>query len=267
MASEPCVVLTRSPADNGELAAALTAQGVPVCELPCLQTGWISPPVLPAGPDVLVFTSRRGVEGLGRLDGFEELLAPADAPAPQRAVVGPSTAAALAALGYPAHTSAVPATGAALARELNANLKHSSRIAIVRGTMRAGGLDETLRTAGHRVEELVVYRNLPTDLPVHSPFPISAIFVSAPSGARRLLAAMPWMRHSPFLVLGPSTAATLEELGATTIHRARPIPNTWAPSLIALHRSAPPTLTELAPPPFITPTTPPAFPPADQTPN
>ena len=94
LAAGPCVVLTRTPADNAELAAELTAEGVPVRCLPCLQTGWIAPPVLPEAPQVLVFTSRRGVQGLARLAGHRELFYPDNAPAPLRAVVGPGTAAA-----------------------------------------------------------------------------------------------------------------------------------------------------------------------------
>ncbi len=247
LAAGPCVVLTRTPADNAELAAELTAEGVPVRCLPCLQTGWIAPPVLPEAPQVLVFTSRRGVQGLARLAGHRELFYPDNAPAPLRAVVGPGTAAALADLGFPAQRVARPSTGAALAHELRGELNAAARILIVRGTLRGGRLDTDLRAAGHRVEELVVYRNLPTNLPPEAPFPASVIFVTAPSAARRLLQAQPWMRDRTFLVLGPTTAAALEELGATHIHRARPIPNTWAPRLAALHRSTPPTQTELPP--------------------
>lgn len=250
MAHSPCVVLTREPADNAGLASALRDEGVPVRELPCLSTGWVTPRALPAPPDVLVFTSRRGVEGLTRLDDHRHLLEPEDGPAPLRAAVGPSTAESLASIGFPASRVAVPATGEALARLLNGELTAPSRILILRGNLSAGDLDDTLRDAGHLVEELVLYRNLATELVPEAPFRATAIFVTAPSAARRLLTAMPWMRSLPFLVLGPTTAEALSELGATIIHRARPVPTTWAPTLAAMHRAAPPMLTGLPQPPI-----------------
>ncbi|RJO63855.1 MAG: hypothetical protein C4523_19340, partial [Myxococcales bacterium] len=123
MPRTPTVVLTRQPEDNAPLRALLEARGLGVIEAPCVAAATIEPPeaetrrLPPLGAlAAAAFASRRGVEGF-----FAWLAAHPERDAGRPALigaVGPATAKALAARGWPADVVAEPATGEALARAL-----------------------------------------------------------------------------------------------------------------------------------------------------
>lgn len=207
----PAVVLTREPEDNRELAAELARRGIPVREIPCLATRYHQPAEVPGRADAVVFTSRRGVKGLLLLPGRIRLLSVS--PPPLLCAVGKATAEAIQAGGLGVDIIADPPTGEVLAQALTARLPAGRRILLVRGNLRAGGLDEALERAGYEIVGVEVYENSAPDVPAVAPFPVAAVFAASPSAARRLLEANPWLRERPFVGIGPTTEKALRELG------------------------------------------------------
>ncbi|HUU02123.1 MAG TPA: uroporphyrinogen-III synthase [Myxococcota bacterium] len=212
----PAVVLTREPEDNRRLKEALAARGVPVREIPCLATRFIRPDRLPSEPPAAVtFSSRRGVRACRRLDLLNELI-----PAELNVIVGavgPATASELAAAGITVDLLAEPPEGRELARLLVAKLTSGSRVTLVGGNLRAGGMDTILAQAGMNLEPVIVYENIEPDVPACQPFRVAGVFVASPSAARRLLEKNPWMNKNRFFTIGSTTSRQLAERGIESI--------------------------------------------------
>jgi len=233
----PAVVLTRETEDNRELAAALAERGVAVREIPCLATRYVSPDEMPGGRvDALTFSSRRGVRGAVRAGILEALLPPGHDVIV--AAVGPATAAELAANGIQADLTPDPPEGSVLAGLLLERLSPASRVAVVRGNLRAGKMDEALTAAGHTLLPLVVYENYEPEVTRFAPFPVAGIFAASPSAARRLVEKNPWMLEESFFVIGRTSAAELERLGAKEITRMGAGHRDWVEALTAARRRA-----------------------------
>ncbi|MDP2907697.1 MAG: uroporphyrinogen-III synthase [Nanoarchaeota archaeon] len=234
--SGPAVVLTREREDNVELSTALREAGVPVLEIPCVETRYIRPEKLPAGVDAVVFTSRRGVRGLFLLGNRSELL-PGEK-TPVICAVGKATAEALAEEGFASGIVAEPPRGEVLAKLLTGRLPAGARVAVVRGNLRAGGLDEALERAGYRLEPVMVYENIKPEIPALEPVPVAAVFVASPSAGKRLLEANPWLKSCDFLAIGPTTAAALGELGVKFVEALEPDPEGWSEAICKAYRRA-----------------------------
>lgn len=218
MSARPAVVLTREHEDNLELGDKLRALGVHVREIPCLATKYVDPVAYPHGrADALVFTSKHGVRGWRRLispdslpQGFSwELLA----------AVGPVTADELIVAGMQAQLVADPPEGRVLGRMLVDRLASGSRIVVVCGNLRAGGLDSILEKAGFKLEYVRVYENQEPKIPILRPFPVVAVYVASPSAVKRLVENNPWFKDTLFCSIGPTTTVALAELGVSKIQQ------------------------------------------------
>ena len=234
--SGPVVVLTREREDNLPLALELASRGVPVLEIPCLATRYLDPAELPAAPAAVAFTSRRGVRGLLRLPLYARLLS--GEPAPLVCAVGGATADALSECGFPAGVVAEPPSGESLAEALAARLPNAARVALVRGNLRAGGMDEALERAGFVLLPVVVYENLAPDIPAMAACPVAAVFAASPSAGRRLLGANPWLRKASFVAIGATTEKALRGLGVLSVKTAGPDPRAWVKALCAAYQAA-----------------------------
>jgi uroporphyrinogen-III synthase len=232
----PVVVLTREREDNLPLARELASRGVPVLEIPCLATRYLEPAELHAVPAAVAFTSRRGVRGLLRLPLHARLLS--GEPVPLVCAVGSATADALLASGFPAGIVAEPPSGESLAEALAARLPNGARVALVRGNLRAGGMDEALERAGFVLLPVVVYENLAPDIPAMAPCPVAAVFAASPSAARRLLGANPWLRKASFVAIGATTEKALRDLGVRSVETAGPDHVAWVKALCAAWQAA-----------------------------
>lgn len=236
----PAVVLTREAEDNVELTRALTARGVPVVELPCLTTRFLTPE-LPRGPfDAVLLTSRRGVLGLtahpaGRAWLDDQCSGPART---LLGAVGAATAAALEAASRPADLVATPPDGRTLARLVLERLGAGRRVAVVRGNLSSGEPERTLTGAGYTVTEVIVYQNSPAVVPSLSPFPVAAVLVASPSAVQRLLEANPWLVHSDFLTIGETTRKAAQSLGASRAQAIGTAPDAHLAALTAAHAAA-----------------------------
>jgi uroporphyrinogen-III synthase len=207
----PVVVLTRESQDNLELAKALLERGVLVREIPCVSTRYLTPRRMPeAKIDVVAFSSRRGVRGVIAGDLLQRLIPGEDRPLV--AAVGPATARELESAGVKVDLVADPPKGTELARIIMKEIEPPASIAVVRGNLRAGGMDTALEEAGFWVEPVIVYENVGPDIPRLEPSPVAAVFVASPSAARRLMDKNPWIKGAHFCAIGPTTAAALEEL-------------------------------------------------------
>jgi uroporphyrinogen-III synthase len=219
--SGPAVVLTREPEDNLALARELESRGVPVREIPCMATRWRDPGEYPEGAAAVVFTSRRGVKGL-RLLPLHARIFSGEPGGPLICAVGKATAEQLRECGFHPDIVADPPSGLALARALSARLPRGGSVVLVRGNLRAGEIDRELELAGFTLLPLVVYENVDPDVPVMTPFPVAAVFAAAPSAARRLLAANPWLREAPFVAIGDVTEKAVRDLGVTSVAAVGP---------------------------------------------
>jgi uroporphyrinogen-III synthase len=187
MPSLPAVVLTRESADNQPLKEILVAQGITVIECPCVETSInaYDGAVLQHGLQVedfaaVVFTSRRGVLGMAKV--AERL----GRNGQRLAAVGPATARELQkATGVAVDLVPNPHTGEALARLLVPQLGPGEKVLWVRGNKSSGTFQTVLQGAGVQWVELVVYTNLPTDVPpLELPVGAAIVFAS-PSAVRR----------------------------------------------------------------------------------
>ena len=233
MSSGPTVVLTREASDNAPLAESLEVRGIPVREVPCLQTRFLSPSdeqirCLPAAAEnpVLVFTSRRGVEGFFRSQPlcawFEGAATRTQSPRVRVAAVGPATGEALQQRGVTPWIIAEPPHAAGLARKLVPCLSPDTPVVVVRGNLSMEILPENLRQAHFPVFPLRVYENFEPTIPTLQPFSVLAVVVFSPSAARRLLTSNPWMRSARFVVPGTTTERAVREMGVEVILRSRP---------------------------------------------
>lgn len=215
MQSGPVVVLTRESEDNLELAKALLERGVLVREIPCISTRFIMPKIPQARIDVVTFSSRRGVRGVIEQNLVTQLIPEENRPLV--AAMGPATRKELESAGVKVDLVADPPKGTVLARLIMKEVEPPASIAVVRGDLRAGGMDDALEEAGFWVEPVIVYENVGPDIPRLEPTPVAAVFVASPSAAKRLVDKNPWIRGAHYCAIGPTTAEALKSLGVGSI--------------------------------------------------
>lgn len=206
IAPRPVIVLTREPEDNAQLHQALAQREIPVLEIPCLKICYLQPTPLPHPVDAVVFTSRHGVKGWMDTSTFQQ---------PNRplfAVIGTATAQALEFYGFRAEIVAEKPQGELLAQKVMTRLSPPARIAMVRGDLRAGAVDEILAARGFQLVSVPVYRNIMPEIPVITPCEVAAIFFASPSAAKRLFSVNPWMRSCATFCIGNTTASALLSL-------------------------------------------------------
>lgn len=228
------VVLTREGVDNEPLARLLAERGVPVWRIPCARTEYLDID-WPAGPfDVVAFSSRRAVRGMERAGELALLKKPGDQ-GPAVAAVGEATAAELENLGVTVDITAEPPTGKRLAQMLDDAVVPGGRVALVCATQTTGIFQTELASRGIEVAEIPAYRNVSPPIPKYEPQAIAAIFFAAPSAAKRLFAANPWMRDYPACAIGPTTYVALVELRAARPQIIGPKIDEQLAALCALH--------------------------------
>jgi len=205
-----CILLTREASDNTRLATLLRANGVVVREVPCTGTRWRQPTTMPDRVDLVAFSSRRSVIGFFKAGLMNSLCLPlGDTPF---AVVGESTARTLRGFGVEPTIVADPQTGSALAEAIR-DYDNRAKVLVVHGDLGKGELFGALTQFGQPVCDVTVYENFEPQISIKEQFPVAAVFVAAPSAARRLLFHMPWLRSSTFLPIGPTTESALRALG------------------------------------------------------
>lgn len=217
------VLVTRLRTQSSELARLVEAEGGTAVLMPVLE---VAPP-LDATPlqeakahldryDWMVFTSRNGV------------LALCDAPMPaslKLAAVGPATATELARVAR-APDWTPPDFGAdALAETLP--IRPGERVLLAQGDLARPDLAKRLRARGARVEVVQAYRtvaNPEIELPKARPDLISFASSSAVLATHERLCAanqLVWLKETPLVVIGPTTADTVMALGLPVAERAR----------------------------------------------
>ena len=216
------VLITRHPADCGELQERLSACGIVLRPYPVLRLedveddpGWTG---IPKNSEAhrqntwLVMASPRAPKRLAeqcRSRGADWLL---DLPV---AVIGDGTAAASTAAGL-APALVGPGTGIGLAEELKRRLKEPSTLIFACGHHRRPELPETLQGAGHQVVPLVVYRmnaTPPDELPPVEPR-VEAVVVTSPRSARLYLESVGGHPlPCPHWALGPTTRDAARTMG------------------------------------------------------
>jgi len=236
MPSGPVVVLTRESADNLELAKALLERGVLVREIPCISTRFIMPQMPQAKIDVVAFSSRRGVRGVVEQD-LLKLLIPEEN-RPLVAAVGPATQKELESAGVKVDLVADPPKGTELARLIMKEIEPPASVAVVRGDLRAGGMDDALEQAGFWIEPVIVYENAGPDIPRLEPTPVAAVFVASPSAAKRLVEKNPWIKQAHFCAIGPTTAEALKDLKVGSIEEVGTELDRQVEALFRAHRRA-----------------------------
>ncbi len=226
------IVVTRAPAQAGELARSLEIKGAEVLLLPmvafALPDDWN--PVDAALRtwaqfDWVLFTSQNAVRFLqGRATqlGATSQFA---ATTPKTAAVGPATAAAASAEGFRVDYVAEEQSGAALARELRDALA-GQRVLLPRSNLADNRLPDALREFCARVTEVVAYRTVapnsadPAILAVVRSGRADAILFSSASAFRNFaifLGAEELEKLSgrvAFAAIGPTTAAAMRGAGA-----------------------------------------------------
>jgi uroporphyrinogen-III synthase len=230
------VVLTRESEDNLELAKALLERGVLVREIPCISTRYIMPKMPQAKIDVVTFSSRRGVRGVVEQNLVEKLILEENSPLV--AAVGPATKKELEAAGVKVDLVADPPKGKVLARLIMKEVEPPASIAVVRGDLRAGGMDDALEEAGFWIEPLIVYENVGPDIPRLEPTPVAAVFVASPSAAKRLVDKNPWIKGAHFCAIGPTTAEALKDLGVGSTEEVGTELDQQVEALCQAHRRA-----------------------------
>ncbi len=227
MPSGPAIVLTREPEDSAALDEALRRAGVEVRQIPCASTRYRPPGEdeicalpEPSAVHALLFSSRRGAEGWHE---WKKSL-PAGSwphafprPGVTVAAVGKRTARALDAAGVGADLVAEPPRGAVMARMLDERLARPSTMVLVAGEVRMRAGEDLLRSRGHLIFAITVYENVEPAIGPVEPFDVAAVFVAAPSAARRLIGAIPWMKEASFVSIGPTTTEALRKLGVERV--------------------------------------------------
>jgi len=210
--TRPAVVLTRETEDNEPLALALKKRGASVMEIPCIKTAYVTPECVPKRNfDVFVFSSRRAVRGMKQarlLHMIKDSMV---------AAVGKATADELAAHGIRADIVAQPPEGSVLAPMIIDQTDPEASVAVVRGNMRAGGLDSILLEAKYKIVPLIFYENIAPVIAEYGEFPVAAVFVASPSAARRLYRHNGWMIKHPVFVIGSTTKEAVEKLGVESV--------------------------------------------------
>jgi uroporphyrinogen-III synthase len=133
------------------------------------------------------------------------------------AAVGTATEKELEAAGVKVDLVADPPKGTVLARLIMKEVEPPASIAVVRGDLRAGGMDDALEEAGYWIEPLIVYENVGPDIPRLEPTPVAAVFVASPSAAKRLVDKNPWIKGAHYCAIGSTTAEALKNLGVGSI--------------------------------------------------
>jgi uroporphyrinogen-III synthase len=193
------VALTRAKETSAELATALRKEGFEVVECPLIRIEPVDgPPLDLAGYDLLVLTSRPGVERLfARLDG----------PLPPVAVVGPGTAAALREHGVEPAVVARQSTQEGLVAELP---RTPGRV-LFAGAEDAR--DVLVRELG--ADFVPLYRTAE----IHPErFPDADLVVLASASAARALASL--RREMPCVSIGPVTSEAARTAGLKVVAEA-----------------------------------------------
>jgi uroporphyrinogen-III synthase len=107
---------------------------------------------------------------------------------------------------------------------------------MVRGNLRASGIDAILEGAGHRIIPCIVYENYDPIVPVVGPFPVSSVFVGSPSAGERLLKANPWMRDAVFVAIGKTTKSALEAMGVGKVLIAGAGRESWLEAITGVYK-------------------------------
>ncbi len=220
------IVLTRRESDNLLLSARLGAHGLRCLSYPCIDTCVVVPHQdtlmeLTGGGAIgaIAFPSRGAVEGL-----YDQPTILAQLPLesePLLGAVGPATAKVLSARHRAPDIVADPATGAALAEELALRLGGGARVLVPGGDKQRPELPDGLNAAGLIPLTLQVYAHqdpAPEPLP---PPPPAVVFCASPSAAQTFLHTNPDLKTCAFVAIGPTTEASLRDLGATRITRAK----------------------------------------------
>ncbi len=211
MSPSPCILLTREVSDNIKLATLLRANGVVVRELPCMEIRWRLPSNTPERAEIIAFASRRSVIGFFKAGLMETLcLSPSNT---IFAVVGEATAQSLRDQGIEPEIIADTPTGFALAEAIHKLDGGDSKVLVVHGDLVKGELYRALTQLGQPVCDVTVYENIKPPMGTKEPFPVAAVFVTAPSAAQRLLNHLPWLQSASFLPIGPTTESALRALG------------------------------------------------------
>lgn len=211
----PCVVLTRSPADNLPLAQRLHALGLRTTELPTAEL--VPVPVDPheaqqalSAVHAVAFTSPHGVTA------FLDQLGPAVLQGLPLAAVGQQTAQALQRAGLTVRWTATDAqTGQHLAHLLASHLAPASAVVLVCAAHARPELHDGLLARGHRATKLVVYRNatpVPHAVALEAAGAADLVYAAAPSAAERALQWLPELARLPWVAIGPTTASRLAQL-------------------------------------------------------
>lgn len=212
------ILLTRSPEDDGPLAAILRGRGHRIYSLPCVRTAALDddgPLAAELGAltaaDVLVVTSRAGARSVAAaLRGR--------ACAAEIVAFGAATAAVLAKLGQRARTLAAT-TGAELGEVMAIP---TGTVVLARSDRALGDLPDVLRSRGARVRELVAYRTIPAATGNTARIAealksglIDAAVIGSPTAVDALVAAVgtPALARVLCVALGPTTARHATEAG------------------------------------------------------
>lgn len=221
-----CVVITRAEAPGGPLGTKLAGQGAEVRYWPVVQ---ISPPADPAPLvralanlseyDWVVFSSPRAVAAVtGRIDGLPE--------GTRVAAVGDSTAETLLEEGWP--VDLLPrefGSEGLVAAFSEADLAHGAEVLFPASSIARTTIPDGLTGLGARVERVVAYETVAASLDsaacraeadAGSLDAVTFASPSAVSGLRAALGELSFARilsQVPAIVIGPTTAAALQEIG------------------------------------------------------
>jgi uroporphyrinogen-III synthase len=230
----PGVAVTRAEPADGPLAARLAARGLAAVSWSALA---IAPPA----------DERALASALGRLSEFDWLVltsaqavaavaARAAAPHATRvAAVGPGTAAALAAAGWPVHRTGTGAGAEGLVEAFRAaGDAAGARVLFAAGDLAGPALEQGLAGLGVRVTRVEAYRTVPVALDATAcradveSGRVAAVTFASPSALGGLLAALGAEAAAGLLArvavvsIGPTTSAALAAFGRTPDREASP---------------------------------------------
>lgn len=219
------IVVTRAPHQAHDLSDRLAALGAEPVIIPAIRIAPMPDPMPLAQAihtlstyDWLIFTSANGVAMFGQHPGtLSTLHAPH---APKIAAVGPATAQALAEHGLQADFVPAEFVGEAIAEGLGD--VDGRRILLLRAEIARQDLPTLLAERGALVDDVPIYRTLPTVLSEAELAPlrqgVDAVTFTSSSTVRNFMAAVPdpaWLQNVLIACIGPVTAATARELGLT----------------------------------------------------